>query len=678
MRNLVPSFDIVDDLLAGNWDLRWKVFKTLQQTQLILQDFARSSPEHRQALALCREMAGRLNGPSDVNLHLIFTAVWFLGGSHFLLLTLEKIGVDDPETGNSEIIRIKKPLIRNHSDASFFDYFHSLLSRNQAVDAATSTAIRIFPPEQTLKLILSIPEPETVTSALSQFKIEFPEIFFNDLLLEDNFAMIRERPELIDFIGEPLEPDIKAAIDNFAEKLLTKDGDPMEYVIRAAGRLQLTGCKPYLIENLDTLPAAAGALARMNDQRGYQKLLQTGKSWRRKKREATLPDLAWCQTSEAIAILQKRAQQGNPEERQQALRALGKMRTNEALQTLYALLPKFKKDKDLNLIFAAFSGSRWPGKTRMIANSLSQWSEKIELYPQILHALAALDFSDKWADILQGSKSPVLEPHHREIALFMCRYANRYEIRRKLLSLIKDIDWGFSYRMLNLISNQFKSSDINFLLALLKERSEKRELTIKERLTKGQDLKKVDDALAEFLEQHPEIVNLVLKNIIVRVITAKIPTFHNLSKILQQQPAELIELMLSSSHANTDKLEADPRDFPLFLTMHLLSEIEVDGSDCFALVVHRTRCYSGFFREAIIAIINRLLDTEGELDNTTSLPFLAQIIDAIRGHIHFSTLRDRILKRINHITRNSRELLVFNEASQTRELRILKVRKIGN
>ncbi|MCD6269548.1 MAG: hypothetical protein J7J71_05370, partial [Deltaproteobacteria bacterium] len=316
--------------------------------------------------------------------------------------------------------------------------------------------------------------------------------------------------------------------------------------------------------------------------------------------------------------------------------------------------------------------------TRMIANSLSQWSEKIELYPQILHALAALDFSDKWADILQGSKSPVLEPHHREIALFMCRYANRYEIRRKLLSLIKDIDWGFSYRMLNLISNQFKSSDINFLLALLKERSEKRELTIKERLTKGQDLKKVDDALAEFLEQHPEIVNLVLKNIIVRVITAKIPTFHNLSKILQQQPAELIELMLSSSHANTDKLEADPRDFPLFLTMHLLSEIEVDGSDCFALVVHRTRCYSGFFREAIIAIINRLLDTEGELDNTTSLPFLAQIIDAIRGHIHFSTLRDRILKRINHITRNSRELLVFNEASQTRELRILKVRKIGN
>ena len=201
-------------------------------------------------------------------------------------------------------------------------------------------------------------------------------------------------------------------------------------------------------------------------------------------------------------------------------------------------------------------------------------------------------------------------------------------------------------------------------------------MTIKERLTKGQDLEKIDDALAEFLEQYPEIANLITKKIITRVITAQIPPFSELSDILKQQPAELIELMLSSSHANNPEEDADPRDFPLLLTMHLLSEIKVDGSDCFALVVHRTRRYSGFFRETIIAILNRMLDTTGELDDAASLPLLNQIIDAIRGQPHFTELRDRTLKRINRITRNSRELLVFNEASQTRELRIFKVRKI--
>ncbi len=675
MRDLVPSFSIIDDLLAENWELRWKVFKTLHQTHIILQDFARSSQEHKQAQALCREMAGRLNGPSDVNLHLVLTAAWFLGGTHFLLLALEKIGIDDPETGNSETLRVKKPLFGNYSETSFFDYFHSLLSRNKAVDAALATAIRIFPAEQTLKLLLSLPEEEIQTAALTQFKQQFPETFFNDLLLQDDFSKIKGKPELIDFIGPPLEPEIKSKIDDFTARLLSSGRYP-EAAVRAAGRLQLNGCKPLLLKLLDELPAAAGALARLREPQGCKKLLQSGKSWRRKKRELSLPDLAWCPTSEAIALLQKRALQGNHEERQQALKALGKMRTNEALQALYSILTKLKKDKELNLVFAALAGDKWPGETRMIANSLSQWADKIELYPRILQALAALDYSDKWAEILHELKSPVLQPQHREIALFMCRHADRHEIRRKLLSLIKDIDWGFSYRLLNLISTQFKSSDITFLLNLLDERSEKRKLTIKERLTKGQDLENVDDALAEFMKLYPEIANLITRKIITRVITAKVPAFHELNKTLRQQPQELIELMLSSSPADDGKQEADPRDFPLLLSMHLLAEIEVDGSDCFALVVHRTRCYSGFFREKIITILNRLLDTKGELDSNASLILLNLIIDAIRGRPHFTALRERIIKRINHITRNSRELMVFNEASQTRELRIFRVRKI--
>ena len=673
MRDLIPSSAIIDDLLAENWELRWQVLKVLQQTQLILQDYAHSSHEYKKALTLCREMAGRLNGASDVNLHLVLAAAWFLGGSHFLLAALETVGVDDPETHNQEIIKLKKPLSKNYSEASFFDYFHSLLSRNQAVDATTATAIKIFPPELTLQLILSIPEPETQRNALIQFKKQYPETFFNDLLLKDGCIQIKEKPELLEFIGSPLEAGRKSELDNFVASLMATNSPAIEIAVQAAGRLQLHGCKPHLQQIINELPAAAGALARLQDPAGCQKLIESGKSWRRKKREAALPDLACCKTTEVIELLQKRALQGKLEERQLALKALSKMRTPEALQALHNLLTKTNKEKELKLILQALAGPTWPGENRITADFLSQWSDQIALYPEILHALAALNYSDKWAKILQQTKSPVLQPHYREIALFMCRYADRYDIRRQLLTLINDIDWSFSYRLLNLLAPQFKSSDINILLNLLKDRDEKRELTIKERLTKGQDLEKVFAALAEFFQQHPEIADLIIRKIVTLAVTGRAPTQARLFDSLIQQPPELVELILSQ---NKPQKSSDPRDFYLLLTLHLLAEIEVDGSDCFAIVVHRTRRYSGFYRETIIAIIERLLKTDGELDDTGSLAPLNQIIDAIRGQPYFSELRQRILKRINRITRNSRELMVFNEASQTRELRILKVQKL--
>jgi len=673
MRDLIPSSAIIDDLLAENWELRWQVLKILQQTQLILKDYAHSSQEYKKALSLCREMAGRLNGASDVNLHLVLAAAWFLGGSHFLLAALETIGVDDPETHNQEIIKLKKPLSGNYSEASFFDYFHSLLSRNQAVDAATATAIRIFPPELTLQLIQSIPEPEIQRNALIQFKKQYPKTFFNDLLLQDGGIQVKEKPELLEFIGTPLADDFKSEIESLVANLLTTNSPAIEIAVQAAGRLQLQGCKPHLKQLINELPTAAGALARLKDPSGCQKLIETGKSWRWKKREAALPELAWCPTTNVIKLLQKRALQGKLEERRLALKALSEMRTSESLQALHNLLIKTNKEKELKLILQTLAGPAWPGENRITADLLSQWSDQIALYPEILHALAALNYSDKWAKILQQTKSPVLQPHYREVALFMCRYADRYDIRRQLLTLINDIDWSFSYRLLNLLAPQFKSSDITILLDLLKDRDEKRALTIKERLTKGQDLENMFAALAEFFQQHPEVADLTIRKIVTLASTGSAPTQARLFDSLMQQPTELVELILNQSESQKS---SDPRDFYLLLTLHLLAEIKVDGSDCFAIVVHRTRRYSGFYRETIITIIERLLETDGELDDTNSLTPLNQIINAIRGQPYFSELRQRILKRINRITRNSHELIVFNEASQTRELRILKVKKL--
>ncbi|MBN2705842.1 MAG: hypothetical protein JXR89_05310, partial [Deltaproteobacteria bacterium] len=125
-------------------------------------------------------------------------------------------------------------------------------------------------------------------------------------------------------------------------------------------------------------------------------------------------------------------------------------------------------------------------------------------------------------------------------------------------------------------------------------------------------------------------------------------------------------------------LESDgaEREYPLLLLVDGLAQIEVDGSDCFALVVHRTRRYSGFFRRRVSRIIEELVNSGDEAFTFDDLPVLNEIIDFIRGRPHYDALRHRVLAQISRITRGCRELKVFNEASQTRELRVFRVRKL--
>ncbi|MEA1922562.1 MAG: HEAT repeat domain-containing protein, partial [Pseudomonadota bacterium] len=562
--------------------------------------------------------------------------------------------------------------INNHPNVSFFDYFHSLLKRNKAVDAATATAVELFPADLCLTLLCAIPEREPRLTGLTLLKTRHPKLFFNDLLLENDLLLIREKPELLDFLGPSLNPEEESNVANLVATLLTTNGLDVEYAIHAAGRLKLGGCRPQLHKLLDDTPAAAGALARLGDEEGCKKLLKAGKSWRRKKRTSALSDLAGCQNPEAFELLQNRARQGNLDERREALAALSERRNSKALQTILDLLNKTNKKEELNLLLQTLAGSPWPGETREAANQLAQWSENIELYPRLLKALASLGYGENWADILDKLKSPVLKPHYREIALFMCRFAESPKTRQKLMALLGDIDWSFSYRLLNLLSPQLISADIPLLLALLKEREELRALTIKERLTKGRDLERMTDALAEFFQQHPEIANLTIEKLLTAVTIGTQPSGEELFANIKKQPVQLIELLLGPG----DVHDAATRDFPLLMAMHLLSEIEVDGSDCFAIVVHRTRRYSGFFRQSINTVLNLLLDKENELDNFQSLPILNKIIDFIRGRPHYDELRQKILDRITKITRNSRELKVYNEASQTRELKVFKVRKL--
>ncbi|MBN2808828.1 MAG: hypothetical protein JXR80_04975 [Deltaproteobacteria bacterium] len=675
MRQSVPTSDIINDLLAENWQLRWQVLTIFYQTQIMLRDFARSSREYKQASALCSEMAGRLNGPSDVNLNLVLTAAWFLGGSSFLLLALEKIGVTDPETGDQETILLKKPLISNNSKISFFDYFHSLLRRNKAVDATTATAGRIFPPEICLTLLCAIAEAEPRRRGLALLRNHYPKVFFNELLLGDKLSLLQEKPELLDFIAPPLSSAAEIIITEMVSELLHADNPARDVAVAAAGRLKLEKCRPQLRKLLDISPFAAGALARLGDEEGCRKLLKAGKSWRRKIRTAVLADLAGCNDPAALDLLENRARQGSLDEKKEALAALGERRSPEALRTICALLKQTSRTDELNLLLQTLSGTPWPGESRAAANQLARLAENLELYPKLLQALAALEYGEEWGDILDKIKSPVLKPHYREIALFMTRFAEQPKIRQRLIALTRDIDWSFSYRLLNLLTPELKRTDIPQLLTLLDDREEGRALTIKERLTKGQDLERLPEALAEFFGIHPEIANLTIDRLLTAVICGNQPTSEELFAILARQPSGLSELLLGYPPGSDYKADAE-QYFPLLMATHWLAQIEVDGSDCFAIVIHRTRRYSGFFRQSIIAALNLLLDRKNELDNFDCLPVLNRIIDFIRGRPHYEALREKLLLRITRITRNCRELKVYNEASQTRELRIFKVKKL--
>ncbi len=673
-QQLIPHSDIIDDLLAENWELRWRVFETFYRTQLILRDFSRSSREYRQARDLCREMAGRLNGASDVNLHLILTAAWLLGRNHFLLLVLEKLGVDDPETDSPETARQKKTLTTNQPEATFFDYFHSLLKRGKAVDVATRVAVRIFPAEEAFRLITAIPATEPRQAGIRLFRKYHPDKFFNQLLLADNLARLRQMPELLDFITLPLAPEESSEIENLVGELLVSSGNDLDFALRAVERLQLENCRKAL-KTLGDHPSVLKTRARLGEKEICLRLLQEARSWRRKKRIAALARLDGCQSlPEVRKLLGERFRRGRGEEREQALRVLAAAPGPETLGIILARLNESSDNRERKQLLQALAASDWPACSDLDpAGQLASLAEDIELYPFLTQALARFDFSEQWLAIMRRISSPVLKPHHQEIALYMCRFACRDDIRRHLLNLVNDIDWSFSFRLLNLLAPFLRGGDIPVLLKLLEDREERRELTIKERLTKGRDLEELPEALAEFFQHHPEIARLLLEELVARLTSGSLQSSDEIFAALRREPAELAELIFGAA---AEDLGATDCSLPRLLAWHLLSAIEVDGSNCFALVVHRTRRYSGFFRHRITAVINDLVGRTSELHDTDSLPILQQIIDFIRGRPGYDELREKVLQRIALVTRHSRELKVFSEATQTRELIIFKVKKL--
>lgn len=676
MKQNLPNPEIINDLLTENWQLRWQVIEIFHRVRMQIRNHAQISYEQKEVLRLGKKLAACLNGPNDRNLHLIMTAAYFLGGNHFLFLIFQHLGIDDSDDFYPALSNLKKALNNEERNLTFFDYFHSLLSSSEAVERTTAIAatiaIKLFSPQKTMCLLTAIPNQAPRLTALDLFAEAHPNQFFNDYLLNKQLRVLRRQPELLRFIAPPLSPDQSKECSTLVKYLFSNDSDNKTTAIRAIGRLKLYCCRPLLHQLEENDLEVATAYAQLGDECGCYKLLAAGKSWRHKKREAALPALTFCNSPEALTILKNRATKGDRDERRQALIALGRNQHPEALASLMTFFEQESRNSERRLILTLLSQHPNATPDPKTANLLARWHDDKNLYPELLKALAVFGYGDKWEKIITELKTPLLQHHHQKIVLFMSRFADHPPIKKKLLELLSDIDWTFSYRLLILLQPHLNGDDLGVLLILLQECEEIRELTIQERLTKGDDISNFNDALCEFLNSNPIQADETLSCFIIGLMEGSLPTNNELATRFQQQPPELKKLLLGTSELSANLPEAD---LPLLHIRQFLSEITLDGSNCLTAIINRTRKYGGFFQPVINTTISAIIDRDHDLQNTKALPALQTVINFIRQRPGYDELRQKILHHIAKTTRKAKDLRIYHTANHNRDLRILNIKR---
>ena len=682
MTQIIPHPEIVDDLLTENWLLRWQVLEIFDHVRVKYHNHNPGSKEKKAILRLGRKLCSSLNGPSDHNLYLILTAAFFLGGNYFPLLIFKHLGIDDADQFYPTVGKIKKDLINKQKGCTFFNYFFALLSSNDAVERTTAVAatitIRLFPPAQAFSLLISIPQPEPRRVALDLFQEIYPEIFFNDLLLTKPPTILAEQPELLSFIGPPLTADQTAACSD----LITAKFNPIEAdhkaAIAAIGRLKLKHCRELLSRHNLESSELNTTLAQIGEYSGCKKLLSAANSWRQSTRIAALPGLAYCNYLEAIKLLKKRYSKGSHKERDLIIAALGQNHHPQAYPALIEFLGQKAEPDERRAILKAISHHPDASPNPLIANLLAQWHRQKELYPELLEALEKIGHSDKWETITLDLPPQRLPPEQQQIAFFMARFCNQKTIRKKLFSLLNSVDWSFSFQLLNLLQPSLKADDMRFLLNLLQEVENARELTIQELLRQGDNPGNFHDALCEHLNLNLQQSHKLLSDFCARLVTGKLPSKTELTSQFQQQPSDLKKLI--SGATDFSSTEPEP-SLPLLHFLQLLSETNLyDNFDSNSLIsiINRTRKYKGYFRELISFSISRIIDNDPDLLKTEALPDLHAVIDFIRQRSDYNQLRHKILIHSARITRNAKDLAIHINAAQDRDLRIIKIKRASS
>lgn len=682
MKQKIPLPEIIEDLLTENWQFRWQALEIFDQVRAEFYNHNHNSLEKKAILRLGRKLCNSLNGPNDHNLYLVLTAAFFLGGKQFLLLIFKHLGVDDAHEFYPTVTKIKKKLITNQKSHTFYDYFQVLLSSNNAIESTTAVAatiaIRLFPPDQAFSLIISIPQSGPRRIALDLFQETYPEIFFNDLLLTQPPQILTEQPELLSFIGPPLTADQAATCAN----LITSVFNPIEAhhktAIAAIGRLKLNHCRELISKQNQKSPEINTTLAQIGEYSGCKKLLSAANSWRQSTRIAALPGLGFCHSLEAIEVLKKRYSKGNRKERELVISALRQNHHPQAYPTLIEFLGQKAAPVERRAILKAISHHPDASPNPFIANLLAQWHRQKELYPELLETLKRVGYSDKWEEITLDLHPKRLAPEQQQVVFFMARFCNQKNIRNKLFSLLNSVDWSFSFQLLNLLQPSLKAEDMCFLLHLLQEIESARELTIQELLSQGDNPENFHDALCEHLNLNLKQSHKLLANFCAQLVTGNLPSKTELARQFQQQPQDLKKLISEATDFSSPVPEPG---LPLLHFLQLLSETNLyDDFDSNSLItiVNRTRKYRGYFRELISFSISRIIDSDPDLLKTDALPDLYAVIDFIRQRSDYDQLRHKILIHIARITRHAKDLAIYINAAQDRDLLIIKIKRASS
>ena len=671
----IPTPEIIDDLLIDNWELRWQVLDIFYQTRAKVRNFAKSSPHHRAIAKLCNQTINTLQSENDLNLHLIILAVYLLGGMENIFQLLDKLDIANIPKDTTPLLSLQKKILRGNRTHTFSDYFLFLFEEGLYWDSTVVLSLKLFEAEELLELFCSIDSRENQTLAFKQLQQEFPQAEFNRALTADDLQLIKKNPQLLVFLQLPLEPAVLKQVESMALANL-KNHEYLETALEACAKLNLSAAIPQiaaLLTDQNLHLSATAALGKLGSAIALPPLLSAGRSFFGGRKIETAKLLGNYQDQQAIDCLKKLSASHNKRIREVALHSLAFTGQIQALTILIDYLSKAPA-KEKKTLLGTIAKKHWPDVPEKLVEKVMPLAGDSSLVPEIFATITAIGHGHLLLPQFKKLTVPLKTEHHKAFCLFLARYADIPAIKNALLPHLQHPDWGFSYQLLHGLREHFSIRDFSTLFNLLQLRESYKPLTIKERLELGKGDDDFIPAMCNYLNLHPQFAQQLLFSLNNHLLTGKPPIKRKeLEEIFSGHAAGLKQLIMESPFEHQDVSPEEVYVLLLFCTY--LGKITVDGVSCFAIIVNKTRKYSGFFSETIWSIILKVLLSERSNTDTALLPYLDQLLEILRGRKEVDELRAIVLTIKKRIFSSSRDLTVFVESNRYRDLQIFKVRK---
>lgn len=672
----IPTSEIIDDLLIDNWELRWQVLDIFYQTRVKVRNFGKSSPYHRSIAKLCKQIINTLQSENDLNLHLIILAVYLLGGMENIFQLLDKLDIANKPKDTAPLLSLKEKIIRGNQSHTFFDYFLLLFEEGLYWGSTVVLSLKLFEPDELLELFCSIKSPENQTLAFKQLQQEFPQVEFNKALTADNLQLIKKNPQLLVFLQPTLEPAVLKQVESMVLANL-KNHEHLEITLETCAKLKLSAAIPQitaLLNDQNLHPFVTAALEKLGSIIALPPLLSASRSFFGSRKIEAARLLGNYQDQQAIDCLKKLSSSYNKKVREVALHSLACTGQIQSLTTLIDYLIKAPA-KEKKKLLGTIAQKHWPDVPEKLVEKVLPLIGDSYLAPEIFAALTTMGHGHLLLPQFKELTTLLKTEHHKAFCLFLAKYADIPAIKNALLPHLQHPDWGFSYQLLHGLQDHFTIKDFPTLFTLLQLRESYKPLTIKERLELGKGDDDFIPAMCNYLNLHPLVAQQLLFTLNNHLLTSKPPVKRKeLEDIFAGQAAGLKQLIMESPFEHQ---EISPEElYVLLLFCTYLDKITVDGVSCFAIVVNKTRKYSGFFSETIWSIILRILQSERASTDTALLPYLDQLLEILRGREEVNELRAIALSIKQWIFSSSRDLAVFIESSRYRDLQVFKVKKV--